>query len=69
MEYNNYIIEPNNTGYVNFNFCKKDDEIIIGNGKTIKDCKEQINELFYCKLDYTTDLKKCTIQCGFCSKQ
>ena len=69
MEYNNYIIEPNNTGYVNFDFWKKDDEIISGNGKTIQNCKEQINELFYCKLDYTTDLKKCTIQCGFCSKQ
>lgn len=43
--YKGYRIEPNNTGYVNFDFYKPDDELISGNGKTIYDCKEQIDEI------------------------
>jgi hypothetical protein len=45
MEYKGYTIEPNNTGYVNFDFYKKDDELIKGNGKDIEDCKRQIDEI------------------------
>lgn len=45
MEYRGYLIKPNLTGYVNFDFYKPDDELIAGNGKTIEDCKIQIDEL------------------------
>jgi hypothetical protein len=48
--YKGYRIEPNNTGYVNFDFYKPDDELISGNGETIEDCKEQIDELLNTKL-------------------
>ncbi len=48
--YKGYRIEPNNTGFVNFDFYKPDDELISGNGKTIEDCKEQIDELVNTKL-------------------
>jgi len=43
--YKGYRIEPNNTGWVNYDFFKPDDELMSGNGKTIEDCKEQIDEL------------------------
>jgi hypothetical protein len=45
MEYKGYLIEPNLTGFVNFDFYKPDDELITGNGETIEDCKKQIDEL------------------------
>lgn len=45
MEYNGYVIEPNLTGYVNFDFYKPEAELISGNGKTIEDCKKQIDTL------------------------
>lgn len=45
MEYRGYKIEPNLTGYVNFDFYENEAETITGNGKTIEDCKEQIDEL------------------------
>lgn len=48
--YKGYIIEPNNTGYVNFDFYNPDDELISGDGETIDDCKEQIDELVNIKL-------------------
>jgi len=44
MEYKGYFIEPNLTGYINFDFYKPEAEKIEGNGKTIEDCKEQIDE-------------------------
>jgi len=43
--YRGYEIYPNLTGYVNFDFHKKEGEIVEGNGKTIEDCKEQIDEI------------------------
>ncbi len=45
MEYKGYSIEPNNTGFVNFDFYLKESELIYGNGETIEDCKRQIDEL------------------------
>ena len=48
--YKGYKIEPNNTGYVNFDFYKPDGELISGNGETIEDCKEQIDELINIQL-------------------
>ncbi len=45
MEYRGYKIEPNNTGYVNFDFYLIDSELISGHGKTIEDCVKQIDEL------------------------
>lgn len=45
FEYKGYIICPNNTGYVNYEFYKIDCERIAGHGATIQDCKEQIDEL------------------------
>lgn len=48
--YKGYRIEPNNTGYVNFDFYKPDDELISGNGKDIEDCKNQIDELVNLKI-------------------
>jgi hypothetical protein len=45
MEYSGYIIEPNCTGYVNYDFYKAEAELISGNGETIEDCKNQIDEL------------------------
>jgi len=44
-EYKGFIIKPNLTGYVNFDFYKKESETIEGNGNTIEDCKNQINGL------------------------
>jgi len=43
MEYRGYKIEPNNTGYVNFDFHKP--ESFSGSGETIEDCVKQIDEL------------------------
>ena len=34
-DYKGYRIEPNKTGYVNYDFYKPDDELISGNGQTI----------------------------------
>jgi hypothetical protein len=45
MKYKNYIINENNTGYANYDFHEKEDERILGHGKTIEDCKEQIDIL------------------------
>lgn len=45
VEYRGYVISLNLTGYVLFDFYKKDDELIQGNGKSIEDCKIQIDEL------------------------
>lgn len=45
MEYKGYLIEPNNTGYVNYDFYKPEEELIAGNGETIEDCKLQIDKL------------------------
>jgi predicted RNase H-like HicB family nuclease len=45
MEYQGYIIAPNLTGYVNFDFYTPESEIISGHGETIEDCKKQIDEL------------------------
>ena len=45
MKYKGYIIEPNLTGYVNFDFYEKEAELISGNGETIEDCKLQIDEI------------------------
>lgn len=52
MDYKGYLIEPNNTGYVNFNFYKPDSELISGNGNSIEDCQMQIDEIL--KNYYTT---------------
>ena len=46
-DYKGYRIEPNKTGYVNYDFYKPDDELISGNGQTIEDCKKQIDEIIY----------------------
>lgn len=43
--YKGYVITPNLTGYVNYDFCKEDCEIIKGHGKSIDDCKIQIDEI------------------------
>jgi hypothetical protein len=45
MEYKGYLIEPNNTGYVNYDFYKPESELIEGNGETLEDCKTQIDNL------------------------
>lgn len=45
MEYRGYQIEPNLTGFVNFDFYVTGEELITGNGETEEDCKEQIDEL------------------------
>jgi len=45
IKYRGYEIFHNLSGYVNFDFLKEDEEIIEGNGKTIEDCKEQIDEI------------------------
>lgn len=44
-KYRGYIIEPNLTGYVNFDFYLEEAEEITGNGTTEEDCKLQIDEL------------------------
>lgn len=43
--YKGYIIEPNNIGYVNFDFYLQEAELISGHGESIEDCKLQIDEL------------------------
>lgn len=48
--YKGYRIEPNNTGYVNFDFYIHGDELVSGNGETIEDCEEQIDELINIQL-------------------
>lgn len=52
MVYRGYKIESNNTGYVNFVFYPADDcdAPITGHGKTIEDCKTQIDGILndYC---------------------
>jgi len=45
MDYKGYKIEPNKTGWVKFDFFKPEDELISGNGDSIEDCKNQIDEL------------------------
>ena len=45
IEYKGYLIEPNLTGYVNFDFYEPEAETIEGNGINIEDCKKQIDEL------------------------
>lgn len=45
FQYRGYIIEPNKTGYVNFDFYLKEAELISGHGESIEDCKSQIDEL------------------------
>ena len=45
MKYKGYQIEENLTGYVRYDFYIKGDELIAGNGITIVDCKEQIDEI------------------------
>ena len=55
MEYNGFLIEPNWTGYVNYDFYRPEDETITGNGVTIEDCKNQINEINF---DLMWDTKK-----------
>ena len=46
-EYKGYKIDQNNTGYVNYDFYLSDDcdAPIKGHGKTIEDCKKQIDDL------------------------
>lgn len=44
-KYKCYRISPDNTGYVNFVFFISGDDLISGHGKTITECKEQIDEL------------------------
>lgn len=45
IKYKGYIIYPNLTGYVEYDFHREDCEIISGHGVSIEDCKEQIDEL------------------------
>lgn len=45
INYKGYVIYPNNTGWVNFDFHIDGSEKITGHGKSIEDCKEQIDEL------------------------
>ena len=44
-DYKGYKISPENTGWVNFVFYILGDELVSGYGKTITECKEQIDEL------------------------
>lgn len=45
IKYKGYIISPNLTGWVNYEFHRIDCEIISGYGASIEQCKEQIDEL------------------------
>jgi hypothetical protein len=45
VNYKGYTISPNNTGFVSFDFYIDGGETIKGHGKSIEDCKEQIDEL------------------------
>ena len=43
IEYRGYEISPNLTGYVNYDICHPDEEMILGHGESVDDCKEQID--------------------------
>lgn len=45
IEYRGYLITQNTTGYVGYDFYLVDAEVVKGNGKTIDDCKVQIDEI------------------------
>lgn len=44
-EYRGYIISENLTGYVRYDFYHECDETISGNGHSIADCEQQIDEI------------------------
>jgi len=62
MEYNGYLIEPNLTGYVNFDFYKPESDLITGNGENIEDCQKQIDELNLYEVHKDADLLKISFE-------
>ena len=57
MNYKNYTIEPDNTGYApkNMMFLIFKEEEYIGSGETVEECKKLIDEIILENLEWTNE--------------